>query len=85
MLIICQQNLNRIKTRLRTCFASAGHPDVDNLWLYDDDNDDADAEPLGRWPQGKAMKASVATPMRNEHWFATKKTLVFPRSAACSL
>ena len=50
-------------------------------------NDDVDdnAEPLGRWPQGKAMKASVATPMRNEHWFATKKTLVFPRSAACSL
>ena len=33
----------------------------------------------------RGMKALLATPMRKEHWFATKKTLVFPRSAACSL
>ena len=36
-------------------------------------------------PWAEAKGASVATPMRKEHWFATKKTLLFPRSAACSL
>ena len=33
-----------------------------------------DAEPLGRWPKGKAMKASVAT----------AETLVLRRSIACN-
>ena len=42
----------------------------------------ADAEPLGRWPQGKAMKASVATATRYDSVACDEGRFIFPEECA---
>ena len=42
-LIICQREyIPEFRHVYARAIASAGHPDVDNLWLYDDDNENED-------------------------------------------